>query len=164
VLRDRPALHELFEEYRLRLLEEGHGNVHDPGEYGFARMANGVPLDATARQLYRIWLLDAERLEARRPPDPFEPEGAEAVTRWLAAPIPFGPPGSVAPLGRWLAARYVQDAELKARFPEAAEGSPQRLVAWASSEADQGRLDPRLIDQAALSMGGPRPAAQALRR
>jgi glycosyltransferase involved in cell wall biosynthesis/SAM-dependent methyltransferase len=137
LLSERPVVRRICDEYGDLLMANGFG-VDDSHPYGFDRMANGVTFDPIIRELYRRWLSEAERGEGPPPPDPFDPDGAEATLHLLNQPPGnFGDPGQ---LTNYQAALFGSRAELHSRFHDPQGHNRQRFFDWLQVEAAEGRI------------------------
>ena len=137
LLSERPVVRRICDEYGDLLMANGFG-VDDSHPYGFDRMANGVTFDPIVRELYRRWLSEADRGEGPPPPDPFDPEGAEAMLNLLNQPPGnLGDPGQ---LTNYQAALFGRRAELHTRFHDPQGHNRQRFFDWLQVEAAEGRI------------------------
>ena len=85
LLSDSAVLRELCDWYRQQLLASGWAGRAT--SYGWAALADGTPLDARMRRLYRTALLDAETDGTPEPPSPFAEDGGAAFRAWMREPV-----------------------------------------------------------------------------
>jgi glycosyltransferase involved in cell wall biosynthesis/SAM-dependent methyltransferase len=137
LLSERPAVRQICDAYAELLLSNGYG-VDDTHPYGLDRMANGVTFDPIIRELYRGWLADAERDAGPPPPDPFEPDGAEATLHLLNQP-PGGPNDSGL-LTLYQATLFARRPDLHHRFPDPQGRDRQRFFDFLQADVAEGRI------------------------
>jgi hypothetical protein len=80
-----PDLARLCRHYAEQLRAAGYDDARQT-EYGYGRIADGIPLDRRMRRLYRHALLAADRGAPLEAPDPFDPAKSAGFVKWLAAP------------------------------------------------------------------------------
>ena len=133
LLSERPVVRRICDEYGTLLISNGF-EIHSREPYGLDRMANGIPLDATIREIYRGWLAGADRGEQPLPPDPFEPDGAAATLDLLNAPDGSGR------LTTYQAMLYARRPDLHHRFHDPQGHDRERFFECLQSEVAEGRL------------------------
>ena len=119
-----PAIGELCRRYSLRL--ESAGLTTDIAPHGFARFADGTPVNKQIRQTYRRALMAAEDQGLPLPPPAFGDEYFEEFLRWAKAPV--GPDSVVT---NWLAWVWRQRGDLQVAIPDGLSTGGPRLVRWA---------------------------------
>ena len=137
LLSERPVVRRICDEYGDLLMANGFG-VDDAYPYGLDRMANGVTFDPIIRELYRRWLSDAERDAGPPPPDPFDPDGAEATLHLLNQPP--GPPDRGQLTTYQATLLFERRAELQPQFQDPQGHDRQRFFGWLQVEATEGRI------------------------
>jgi glycosyltransferase involved in cell wall biosynthesis len=122
--------------YAAQLLDAGHLEAQGTA-YHYGYTANGVSLDARARQVCRETLEAAEKADASdrnalseasdSAPDPFDPATADAFVRWLTGP---GPDPSAPSISRYVRAFYDLRPEIAVQFPDLAGYNGVQLLEW----------------------------------
>lgn len=146
----RPVLRELLGAYAAELLAAGHRELKNEPSPGVA-MADGTPVDATMRALYRSALLASRRSGDAPPPGPFDGDGGEAFRRWLRAPVDRRRRAVRA--SRYLLALADAHPTLRAGLPTPIDDADGDLEAAISA-----RVDPRaaaLLDSGLRGPGDP---------
>jgi glycosyltransferase involved in cell wall biosynthesis/SAM-dependent methyltransferase len=158
LLSERPVVRRICDQYGDLLIANGFG-VEDSYPYGLDRMANGVKFDSVIRELYRRWLAVADQGAGPPPPDPFEPEGAEALLRFLNQP-PGGPddPGR---LSLYQATLFARQPDLQHAFPDPQGQNRDRFFDYLRAIAVEGRIHPALAVPPQID---PQPAGSASNR
>jgi len=137
LLSERPAVRRICDEYGDLLLANGFG-VDDNHPYGLDRMANGVTFDPIIREIYRGWLADAEQGTGPPPPDPFDPDGAEATLHLLNQPP--GNQGDPGQLTLYQATLFGRRPDLHPLFHDPQGRDRQRFFDWLKAETAEGRV------------------------
>jgi SAM-dependent methyltransferase/glycosyltransferase involved in cell wall biosynthesis len=130
-----PAIGELCRRYSLML--ESAGLTTDIAPHGFARFADGTPVNKQIRQTYRRALLAAEEQGLPLPPPAFPESAFEDFLRWVKAPV--GPDSVVS---NWLAWVWRQRGDLQVAIPDGLSTGGPRLVHWAQQFGSQELLVP----------------------
>jgi glycosyltransferase involved in cell wall biosynthesis/SAM-dependent methyltransferase len=141
LLSERPVVRQICDEYGDLLISNGFG-IEDSHPYGLDRMANGVTFDPIIREIYRRWLADAERGEGPPPPDPFEPDGAEATLRLLNQPP--GTPGHPGQLTLYQATLFARRPDLHHRIPDPQGRNRQSFFDWLQVRVAEGQIHQQL--------------------
>ena len=137
LLSERPVVRRICDEYADSLRSNGFG-IDGTQPYGLDRMANGVTFDPIIRELYRGWLAEAERGAGPIPPDPFEPEGAEATLRLLNQPA--GGPNDPGRLTLYQTTLFARRPELHHRFPDPQGHDRQGFFDFLQANVAEGRI------------------------
>lgn len=87
VLSEYPVLRRLCAEYGAALKAAGYAETLESIPYGYAELADGTPITATMRGLFReAWIAAETQREHPEPAPPHAFDGSDAFARWLAAP------------------------------------------------------------------------------
>jgi glycosyltransferase involved in cell wall biosynthesis/SAM-dependent methyltransferase len=158
LLSERPVVRKICDQYGDLLIANGYG-VEGSYPYGLDLMANGVKFDSVIREIYRRWLALADQGAGPPPPDPFEPEGAEALLRLLNEP-PGGPddPGRLSVYQTTLFARR---PELHHVLHDPQGQNRDRFFDYLRAIAVEGQIDPALALPPQID---PQPAGNASNR
>ena len=139
-LEDQPVVSELCERYARRLIEAGY-RAYSRLVYGFAHTLTGLPLDQTARRLYRRELIRAERTGVPEPPNPFEHGARDDFESWLRDPA--GAHG----VTRYLRAVHAESPALQTEFRDPDGPDGRALLWWALTHGmKNGDVLPRLLE------------------
>ncbi len=144
LLSEHPDLVRLCDEYADLLVANG-ADSDGSLPYGFARMADGTPVDAIIRHLYRDWIERAEAPTGPRaalPPDPFDPAEVDAFLEFLNR-VPAEDAGA-GTLTAYLATVSSLRPDLHARFSDPQGVDHDRFMTWARTEVLEGRIPPAL--------------------
>ncbi|HXN62191.1 MAG TPA: methyltransferase domain-containing protein [Acidimicrobiales bacterium] len=157
LLSERPVVRRICDEYGDLLISNGFG-VDDAHPYGFDRMANGVPFDSIMREFYRGMLATAERGAGVLPPDPFDPDGADAMLQLLNEPP--GVPGDPGQLTLYQATLFGRRPDLYQHFPDPQGHDRDRFFDWLRASAAEGWIHQALTLPPAVGIGSP-PSVEA---
>jgi glycosyltransferase involved in cell wall biosynthesis len=137
LLSERPVVRRICDQYGALLIASGFG-IDDRHPYGLDYMANGVKFDPIIREIYRRWLAEADRGAGPPPPDPFEPDGAEAMLRLLNQP-PGGPddPGQ---LTIYQATLFARRPDLHHEFHDPQGHNRQRFFEYLQASVAEGQI------------------------
>ena len=131
VLRDRPVLARLCQEYSAALERAGIRSGKDR-PYGWSHAACGLLMTTRIRRLYREAVLAAERGEGVEPPNPFEERHADELLRWLNQPAGEGSPR----LSRYLLSIHRDRLDLQIQFPDIRGNDARRFEEWIWRDSD----------------------------
>lgn len=127
-LSDHPVLADVVAGFARAMADDAAREPADAatpeGSWDASRTSLGHPLDAALRLLFRDDLALAED-DPDGAPDPFEPDEAAALDRWLTEVATDRRPG------RYLQAVRLSRADLVAAFPRVPGADGAALVAWA---------------------------------
>jgi hypothetical protein len=141
-LSERPVTARLCADYARRLRAAGYAAV-SATPYGYERLLDGMRVDAPMRHAYRAALLAAESGHGAEPPNPFEPEEAEAFVAWLGEPA--------GGCSRYLLSLWWLRADLRAAFPHVAAGDAFAYLAWVAAEPANATVIPEAFRQPIMS-------------
>ena len=99
-----------------------------PTDYGWARLACGLPVDEVMRNLYRGALLASEQGDGKEPPDPFDRHDPGKFLSWLREPS--------GELSRYLVALRAMRADLRTTFPNVPGTDTPAYAQWAKTNAE----------------------------
>ena len=125
VLSEHPALARICTQYAEKLFAAGYRESTGK-RYGFATMANGVPITPRMRRLYREALDKAEQGKSKEPPNPFDPGGAVRFVAWLNEPVHPAAPG----VTRFLADLHAERADLQRDFQDPRWLDGEHFLEW----------------------------------
>jgi glycosyltransferase involved in cell wall biosynthesis len=131
-----PALADLTAGYAAEL--EALRPSGRPAAWPYAKLANGIALDADLRDLFAAAQRDGAEL-----PSPFEERGCERFLDWIDGELP-----AVDGMTRYLDRVYRRRADLQVAFPDLAGGDARGLVEWMHTNgADEEPLLRILLDR-----------------
>ena len=144
-----PVARRLCDDYRRELLA-ARAAAPDQRPYAYDTLPDGLPLDATMRELYRT------AVEEGAADDLFTEHGAAAFLRRLNEPVR---PDSA--LTRYLHALWQRRPDLRAAFPDVLGANGERYLLWAQECAgdETGVGDARLVPLPAPPAAPPGPPA-----
>jgi glycosyltransferase involved in cell wall biosynthesis len=114
LLSEHPTVASLCREYASRLLAEGYLDAR-PVPFAWATLPDGTAIDKRMRRAYRTGLIRTDAHGEPRPPDPFDPAGAEALYSWFATPDKLLPQAPSMP--RYLWQIYLERSDLQRSYP-----------------------------------------------
>lgn len=163
LLSEHPLVAELCARYRQELARARHGKEVLPNR--FEALPDGTPLPAALRREYhRVWLA-AERAGQQPPPAAFAPpapggsggtspagRAAAEFLEWACAPADERQRATGG--SRWTAAVWVEDAELRRRFPDPFGADAAAFREWCLQHGvPAGRVHPEAIGQPSRQTG-----------
>ena len=125
LLSEHPGVARLCREYGEKLSAEGF-NESKRNPYGFDSLANGLPMSAAIRLVYRSELKEFENGDGDEPPDPFVPGGEETFVEWLNQPV--GDESQV--ITRFMLGLHFLRQDLQRKFPDPLDADAALFHSW----------------------------------